>query len=132
MAACLLWAWFAVPRSPHIEMVEASDNLGSVPVDNPKLYEHIQMAEDWKNPFLQIQGDLVSIKAHGRQARVPVGDVVSVLRGLPVSAWPYGKVVAVQAGSGPQTSGTASAIDQTREQLDVLLRVNDIEIDYWP
>jgi hypothetical protein len=133
MAACLLCrAWFAVPQSPHIEMVEEPDNLGSVPPDNPKLYERIQIAEDWKNPFIQIHGALVSSQAHGTQTKVPVGEVVSVLRALPVSAWPYGNVVAVEAGSGPQTPEAAQAIEQTRVQLDVLLKVNDMAIDYWP
>jgi hypothetical protein len=113
-------------------MIEAPDNLGSVPVDNPKLYDRVQIAEDWKNPFIQVQGDLVSIKAHGTEARVPVGQVVSVLRALPVSVWPYGKVVAVEAMGGPRAPGRAEAIEQTRVQLDVLLKVNDIEINYWP
>lgn len=133
VAACFLcWAWFAVTQSPHIESVEPPDNLGSLPVDNPKLYEHIQKAEDWQNPFLQIQGDLVSIRTRSVQTKVPVGQVVSVLRALPVSAWPYGNVVAVEAGGGPQTPETAQAVEQTRVQLDVLLKANDIGINYWP
>jgi hypothetical protein len=113
-------------------MIEPTDNLGSVSPDNPKLYDRVQIAEEWENPFIQVQGDFVSIRAHGARTRVSVGQVISVLRALPVSAWPYGKVVALEAGSGPQAPGTAQATEQTRVQLDVLLRVNDIEINYWP
>jgi hypothetical protein len=131
-ASLFCWAWFAVQRFPHIDTIESPDNLGSVSADNPKLYEHVQTAEEWKNPFIQVQGDFVSIRAGSVKTKVPVGQVVSVLRALPVSAWPYGNVVAVEAGSGPQTPETAQAIEQTRVQLDVLLRVNDIEINYWP
>ena len=130
---CLFcWSWLACRRASQIETSEATDNLGSVSADNPKLYERVQTAEDWKNPFLQIQGDVVSIRAHGNRTEVPVGQVVRILRALPAADWPYGRVVAVQARGGPQTSESALLTEQTRVQLEALLKINDIEIDDWP
>jgi len=131
-ANLLLWAWFTEARLGSTSAVDKTDNVPSIPVDNPKLYEHVQTAEDWRNPYLQVQGDLVSIRARGLRTKVPVGQVMSALRALPVSAWPYGEVVAVDVNSRPQTAEAALLAERTRVQLDALLKANDIAVNYWP
>lgn len=133
IGGCLFFAArLCAPNPSDLRSSDMPDNLGSIPPDNPKLYEHVQVAEEWKNPFLQVHGDLVSIRANGMQTNVSVGKVVAVLGELPVSAWPYGNVVAIEAGSGPQTAETAASTEQTRVQLEVLLKANGIGLNEWP
>ena len=123
-AGLVFWALFSVLRSPYLHADKAPDNLATVPRDNPKLYEHVEVAEDWKNPLLQVHGELVSIKAAGEETRIPASEVLSALRALPASEWPYGLVVGLDLGAEPSAPGAV--------QVEALLRANGIEIIYWP
>jgi hypothetical protein len=65
----------------------------------PQRYKSIRDAKDWGNPYLMIRREGIEVIAKGlpfgRQT-VTAADLQRTLIALPVTAWPYGKVVAVQ------------------------------------
>jgi hypothetical protein len=78
-------------------------SLAEIPAPMPELYVHIQDYAHWKNPYLSVLPDGVGIQclAVAFTKKVPVGALHQTLLSLPLSAWPYGRVVALQAGGGP-------------------------------
>src|SRR5262249_30700723 len=61
-------------------------------------YEGVQDAKDWLNPYLSIcpQGVDLTVAAVGRKSLVSVPALRAELVKLPLGAWPYGRIVAVQ------------------------------------
>lgn len=97
----------------------------------PERYKPIRDAEDWLNPYLSVcpQGVVLSVRSVGR-----VNDTVSpetlrkVLLDLPVKAWPYGRIVAVQDCSLGSPGDTA---DRKRE-VDNVLDTLGLARNHWP
>src|SRR5262245_5174466 len=66
---------------------------------NPALYRPVGDASDWKNPCLVVRRDGIEVIASGflsgRKTIAPT-ELQQTLIDLPLTAWPYGRVVAVQ------------------------------------
>lgn len=65
----------------------------------PLQYRSILDAKDWKNPYVVIRRDSIEVVASGlRSGRKTIAptDLQRTLLDLPVTAWPYGRVAAVQ------------------------------------
>jgi len=79
---------------------EPFKNLAKIPAPNPQLYVHVQDYEHWRNPFLVVLSDGIRVHclAPAFEKKVLVGALHQTLLSLPLSAWPYGRIVAVQAG----------------------------------
>jgi len=63
---------------------------------NPRLYENVRDAKDWRNPFLVVLRDgvrLISPAIERGEETIRLDELRDTLRDLPVSAWPYGRVV---------------------------------------
>ena len=54
------------------------------------------------------------------------------LLSLPRSAWPYGRIVAVQAGGGSTTQDASTRIEQNRVQAHAILKAVGVTVEYWP
>jgi len=95
---------------------------------------HIQVYADWKNPYVTILPDGIGVQcfAGAFRKKVPVSALHLTLFSLPLSAWPYGRVVALQAGGGPTRSDDPSRIEQTRVQVEAILKAAGVTIEYWP
>jgi hypothetical protein len=94
---------------------------------------HVQDYAQWKNPFLTVLPSGVRIQSlTAFEKKVPVGVLHQTLLSLPPSAWPYGRVVAVRAGGGPQNNITPAQIEQNRVQVEAILKVAGVTVDYWP
>lgn len=108
-------------------------SLAEIPLPNPKLYEHVQDYTHWRNPYLQVLPDGVGILSGAFKKKVPVGALEQTLLSLPPTAWPFGRVVAVQAGGGPGGgSDNRQRIEQNRVQVEAILKAAGVTIDYWP
>jgi hypothetical protein len=103
-----------------------------IPKPNPKKYHAVQVATDWKNPYLVVRRDGIEIvgKTAAGQS-TPIDSVPEVLKGLPDSAWPYGLVVAVQ-DIGIRAPGDTPRIEANRKGLPTLLKKLGIAVDRWP
>ena len=70
---------------------------------NPKIpaavhaaYKDIRDAKDWLNPKITVRAEGIEVEAVGipkGRKTVPVGALRDLLISLPVSSWPYGRVV---------------------------------------
>ena len=89
---------------------------------------------EWKNPFLVIRSEGVEMNtsrgSSGLNA-VSVSRMREILLSLPVDAWPYGRIVAVQEISIRSRNDDRS-IDRNRSELESMLKDLDITINWWP
>ena len=110
------------------------ESLLQIPAPKPQMYANIQDYAHWENPYLTVLPDSVGIQclAVDIRKKVPVSALHQTLLSLPLAAWPYGRVVAVQAGGGPTTPNSTRRIEQNRVQVDAILRSAEATIEYWP
>jgi hypothetical protein len=103
-----------------------------VPAANYELFREVRDSKQWKNPYLIVLRDGVEVVAvTDKGSPVPVSAIRELLEGLPNSAWPYGRVLAVQ-DSSIQSQGDAQYINAKRKELLRLLRDLYIEVEPWP
>lgn len=103
-----------------------------IPPVNHDAYRQVRDAKQWKNPYLVVHRNGIEvIGITGKGALIPVHTLAEVLKRLPNSAWPYGRVVAVQ-DSSIQATGDAPQIKANRKKLLRLLHEMQIEVDPWP
>jgi hypothetical protein len=105
----------------------------------PRLYRSVRDARDWQNPILTVQDDGIDVQAKGitdtgGRKHVAVEDLKALLVSLPVSAWPYGRVV-VQSDQGilPWPAGDyVRKMSKTRQRLALILKDLHITAELWP
>ena len=107
-----------------------------VPPADPAKYRDILAASDWKNPSVTILPDAIMVSSfvleHGQRI-IPVSELRQLLVSLPVSAWPYGRVVlASDAGIRRADGGDEEKIRTNHDQVNEILRRLRIEVDWWP
>jgi hypothetical protein len=105
------------PRAPEETAASISPEarIQQIPPADPKKYQYVMGDyRDWRNPYLIIRKDGVGLLdvANHEQRLIKLEDLPQTLAQLPTSAWPYGRVVAVQE-NGLRASGD-----------DVLIRKN--------
>ena len=110
---------------------------------NPKIpppveaqYRAISDAKDWRNPKVFVGADAITVEsrslADGRKA-TSATDLRDLLISLPVTDWPYGRVVGAQDPS--IRSGSRSedaAITRNHTTAEQVLRELDIRANWWP
>ena len=103
------------------------------PADRDK-YKSVRDAKDWANPYLVVRADGVELisKAvpQGRKV-VAVKDLQKSLLDLPVSAWPYGRVAAVQE-AGVRSGNDDERIKQNKAKVEQVLKSLGVTIELWP
>jgi len=104
------------PRAPEETVsVRPEVRLQQIPPADPKKYQYVTGDyRNWRNPYLIIRKDGVGLLdvANDEQHLIKLEDITRALAQLPGSAWPYGRVVAVQE-NGVRVAGD-----------DVLIRKN--------
>lgn len=104
-----------------------------IPKPDPKKYDSVQDARDWKNPYLVVRRDgveIVGITPVGRA--ITVESVPGVLDRLPDLAWPYGLVVVVQDIGILSGNTDLARIDVNRTKLLNLLKKLGVAVERWP
>jgi len=123
------------PTSKIVGDVIAEGQLDPrIPPADPDKYKSIQDGRDWRNPYISIQGDGIDILVSNSPVNwklIQADELSSALRALPVSAWPYGRVVAAVDGGGPQ-SGTPQSRKRNRAKAEEVLKALGVTIDWWP
>jgi hypothetical protein len=97
-------------------------------------YESIRDAQDWLNPYLSVcpHGVLLDVRSVGRVDETVSPDTLrTVLLDLPVSAWPYGRIVALQDCS---LGSPGDEDDRKRRMLEVesVLETLGLDTSRWP
>lgn len=126
--------------------------LDRIPLPTKSLYENVQAASAWANPFLSVNADSLTLRtaqpaantgaigtgsaqqsaAISRQ-QIPLrpGSLAQALVALPPAAWPYGRVLAV--AESPQ-AGKKDRPRLRRNLEAVIQQLNDlgIVVQEWP
>ena len=86
----------------------------------------------WTNPLIDLQGDVVLLRTRSsvEPRRLTVDELGSALTKLPLSDWPYGRIVALPSSTNPHTSGTSD--DVLKAMPKIVIRVGIQEIWFWP
>lgn len=104
-----------------------------IPEADPKAYQGIRDAKEWRNPYLIITTDGIEVVgATDVKSSISVDRAIEILEGLPVSAWPYGRVVAVQDSGAVGSVADQSHIEAHRDQLRKQLNDLGVIVNPWP
>ena len=120
--------------APHICCAQTSRSLQDrIPKPDPKKYNSVRDAKDWKNPYLIVRRDGIEILGMTPVGRaIAVQSVPGVLDRLPDSAWPYGLVVAVQDIGIVSGTADLTNIETNRIKLLDLLKKLRVAVERWP
>ena len=103
---------------------------------NPRLYESIRDAKDWANPYLVIGQDgieVISKNLPSGRMTVASTDLQRTLIELPLFAWPYGRVVAVQDTGVHEADGNdEQEVINNRNATLAILKTLDVVVERWP
>jgi hypothetical protein len=132
LKSCLYWLALAAFGGS----LTAADHRLNAAIGPPNvtMYRSIRDSRDWRNPILIVPNDGVSIKANRLDTHVAIEDVKGFLISLPVSAWPYGRIVA-QSDQGILPVPFDEYIrnmSRIRQRLAVVLRDLHIHVELWP
>ncbi|MCA1686175.1 MAG: hypothetical protein LC745_09385, partial [Planctomycetia bacterium] len=103
------------------------------PADREK-YQSVRDAKDWQNPYLVVGADgvvVISKAVLGGRKTVPVRELSHTLLGLPVDAWPYGRVIAIQE-AGIRSGDDDKVIEQNKEKAERDLKGLQVKLEWWP
>jgi hypothetical protein len=104
-----------------------------IPAADRQKYRSIRDAKDWENPYLVVLKSGLDVRARGYRKTVPASALRRVLVELPVSAWPYGAVVAVQEVHLRAVGGADdAAIKANLSETLAALRALEVLADLWP
>jgi hypothetical protein len=103
---------------------------------NPQRYKSIHDARKWRNPILVIRRDgidVISKSLPSGQRTVALTDLQRTLIDLPVTAWPYGRVAAVQEiGLHPADLSDGWQIVDNRNVTLAILKTLQVTVEGWP
>lgn len=118
LAVSLLIACSPPPAGPSPAEVEAraTAQIQTIPPADPDKYGRMRDVRDWKNPYLILHGDSVGILDvnNNVERTVKPDELLDALSKLPASAWPYGRVVAIQEPAPPKSE--SEAVEMRRQR----------------
>jgi hypothetical protein len=107
-----------------------------IPPADPEKYKLIRDAEDWANPYVIVNKDgleLISRATSPTRRTIPTAKLRESLLRLPLKAWEYGRVVAVQEASIRSSDAIESKlIEQNKAHVAKVLQSLGVRIEYWP
>jgi hypothetical protein len=112
------------PSNPLTQRIAASD---------PKSYQGIRDAKDWRNPDLIVRPDGIYVAGvTDPRSSFSVDAATAFLESLPVTAWPYGLVIAIQDNSIVGSESDEPRIEAIRNLLARRLSDLGVMVDLWP
>jgi hypothetical protein len=121
-------------RSVQNNSVQAGQLNSRIGPANPDRYKAIRNAKDWDNPYLVIRRDGIEVIAKSLpsgRTTVASADLQRTLTELPVTAWPYGRVVALQ-DIGSRAPGDEQPIADQRSATLATLKTLQVTVEGWP
>ncbi len=124
-----------VPAAPPAEETKLPSGLERIPGPDPTTYPRLQEMNQWKNPQLVVREDgigLVDFDNHEVRILTPE-QIPAELATLPLSAWPYGRVVLVgQAAPSDSSEQTKARLRETRGLLMGTLKELQVQVREAP
>ena len=117
VVALLLASCSAPKTNPEAAAQDSSAaRTQAIPDAKPELYGKMKDMKNWRNPYLIIRKDAVGLLDVNDNEEITLKpeEVTKALADLPPSAWPYGRVVAVQALEGAASEPDKAEIRRTK------------------
>ncbi|WP_229669028.1 hypothetical protein [Edaphobacter acidisoli] len=130
------------------QIADASrQQLDEIPPPSKSLYMAVKSLSAWENPYVTVQGEMVTLHvmladantstmglggmlrpagARRQDLNVRVSDLATALNAIPQSAWPYGRVIAVEeahqvpAADQPQVRRNIETVEKTLNDLGIV------------
>jgi len=103
---------------------------------NLERYKSIRNPRDWENPFLVIDRggiDVIAKALPSGRTTVARAELQRTLIALPIAAWPYGRVVALQDTGHVNADGSdTEPIAANREAALATLNTLQVTVERWP
>jgi hypothetical protein len=134
------------PPLPSGDIPTVRAEIEQIPPPIKSRYLAVKSLSAWQNPYLTIQGDMVTLHvtladantsdlgqggllrpvgARRQDLNVRTSDLPAAIGAVPQSAWPYGRVVAVEEAH----DAPASAQPQLRRNMEAAIKsLNDIGV----
>jgi hypothetical protein len=135
-AAVALLVSCSGPKTPDAAALEASASahILSIPQAAPEKYHSPDARKAWRNPYLIIREDGVALldpDDHLERILKPE-ELTRTLGDLPVSAWPYGRVVAVTENGVKGSADDEARIRKNRAVVAGTLESLHVVINWIP
>jgi hypothetical protein len=117
----------------HVQLEASNSITARIPAADPKKYQGIHDGKNWRNPYLIVRAEGIEIVgvSDGRNP-LTIDAALAILKALPDSAWPYGRVVAIQEISVVPSEYLHSPIVQNRDELSARLGELGVIVGLWP
>jgi hypothetical protein len=127
-------------------MDEARQQMEMIPPPSKNRYMSVGSLGEWENPYLTVQGGMVTVHvmvadantselgvggmlrprgARRQDLNVRVGELATALNAVPQTSWPYGRVVAVEEAHNVP----ANARPEVRRNMETVMKtLNDLGV----
>jgi hypothetical protein len=124
------------PRAPEETAAATSPEarIRQIPPADPQKYTAMRDMKAWRNPYLIIRVDGVGLLdvSNNEQQIVDPDKLPEALARLPASAWPYGRVVAIQERSASASDGDKAKLRKNRALVAGALESMQVVINWVP
>jgi len=114
--------------------VSPEARIQQIPAADPQKYATLKDMKAWRNPYLIIRLDGVGLLdvTNSEQQIVDPDKLPEALAKLPASAWPYGRVVAIQEISANTSDQDHATLRKNRALVAGSLESMKVEINWVP
>jgi hypothetical protein len=108
--------------------------IQQIPPADPQTYGQVRNMKTWRNPYLIVKTDGIWLLDASNNEEHPLNpdQLLDALSALPPSAWPYGRVVAVQESSMGSSGADRIALRKNRAILAGTLEGAKVLINWVP
>lgn len=138
-------------RAKAVDLETKRSEIAAIPLPTKSLYVDIHEPAAWNNPFLSVGPDMISLHimladankstfgegtmlrpegARKQEVQLRPADLANAIVAIPVSAWPYGRVIAVAETPAPRSDRP-----KVRRNVEAAIQqLNDlgIVVEEWP
>jgi hypothetical protein len=133
-------------QAQRAALESARQQLDLIPPPSKARYTAVRSLESWENPYLTVQGNMVTlhvlladsntstlgqggllrpVAARRRNLDVRLSDLPTALNAIPESAWPYGRVLAIEEAHDTPVSDRPMV---RRNMESVIKTLNDLGV----
>jgi hypothetical protein len=133
VAVVLLGALVACSKPPQPNAAEKRQPTGleRIPLPDPTKYPPFSNMSGWKNPYLIVREDGIGfLDLSNREVHILTPEEIPAeLVALPLSAWPYGRVVLV-AQAVPKDPSDQTKADLRKNRALLLGTLKELDVQY--
>jgi hypothetical protein len=135
MSLAVLVSCSKPPRSPaDTAAVRPEIRIQQIPAADPQKYAGMRDMKAWRNPYLIIKVEGVGLLDVGNneQQLIDPDKLPDALAKLPPSAWPYGRVIAIQEISAADSDEDKAKLRKNRALVAGALESMQVLISWVP